>query len=92
MAEFMAYHRVSTDRQGASGLGLAAPREAGGPVPRCGRFVSERGSPLTGWAVHRIIAEAGHAASLPFPMHPYMLRHAGGFYLANKGVDTRALQ
>jgi type 1 fimbriae regulatory protein FimB/type 1 fimbriae regulatory protein FimE len=25
-------------------------------------------------------------------LHPHMLRHACGFYLANKGVDTRALQ
>ncbi|HZC01405.1 MAG TPA: hypothetical protein VE844_08590 [Gammaproteobacteria bacterium] len=28
MTEFIADDRVSTDRQGASGLGLAAPREA----------------------------------------------------------------
>jgi len=29
---------------------------------------------------------------LPFPVHPHMLRHACGFYLANKGVDTRSIQ
>jgi hypothetical protein len=28
MAEFIAYYRVSTDRQGANGLGLGAQREA----------------------------------------------------------------
>jgi integrase len=55
-------------------------------------FVSERGGPLTARAVHHIVAEAGRAAGLPFPVHPHMLRHACGFYLANKGVDTRALQ
>jgi type 1 fimbriae regulatory protein FimB/type 1 fimbriae regulatory protein FimE len=42
--------------------------------------------------VHHIVAVAGEAAGLPFPVHPHMLRHACGFYLANKGVDTRALQ
>ena len=31
-------------------------------------------------------------AQLPFPVHPHMLRHACGFYLANKGIDTRAIQ
>jgi type 1 fimbriae regulatory protein FimB/type 1 fimbriae regulatory protein FimE len=55
-------------------------------------FVSERGGPLTTRTVHHIVAEAGEAAGLPFPVHPHMLRHACGFYLANKGVDTRALQ
>jgi len=55
-------------------------------------FVSERGGPLTARAVHHIVAQAGVAAELPFPIHPHMLRHACGFYLANKGVDTRALQ
>ncbi len=55
-------------------------------------FVSERGGPLTARTVYHIIAEAGRAAGFPFPVHPHMLRHACGFYLANKGVDTRALQ
>lgn len=55
-------------------------------------FVSERGGPLTARTVHHIVAAAGEAAGLPFPVHPHMLRHACGFYWANKGVDTRALQ
>jgi type 1 fimbriae regulatory protein FimB/type 1 fimbriae regulatory protein FimE len=55
-------------------------------------FVSERGTPLTARTVYHIIAEAGRAAGFAFPVHPHMLRHACGFYLANKGVDTRALQ
>jgi site-specific recombinase XerD len=55
-------------------------------------FVSERGAPLTARTVYHIIAEAGRAAGFSFPVHPHMLRHACGFYLANKGVDTRALQ
>ena len=55
-------------------------------------FVSERGSPLSARTVHHIVAEAGRVAGFAFPLHPHMLRHACGFYLANKGVDTRALQ
>jgi integrase len=55
-------------------------------------FVSERQSPLTTRTVYHIIAEAGRAAGFAFPIHPHMLRHACGFYLANTGVDTRALQ
>ena len=55
-------------------------------------FASARGGPLTARTVHHIVAAAGVAAGLPFPVHPHMLRHACGFYLANKGVDTRALQ
>ena len=55
-------------------------------------FVSARRAPLTARTVYHIIAEAGRAAGFSFPVHPHMLRHACGFYLANKGVDTRALQ
>jgi type 1 fimbriae regulatory protein FimB/type 1 fimbriae regulatory protein FimE len=30
--------------------------------------------------------------SLPFPVHAHTLRHACGYALANKGIDTRTLQ
>jgi integrase len=55
-------------------------------------FVSERGGPLTARAVHHIVQRAGQVAGLSFPIHPHMLRHACGFYLANRGFDTRAIQ
>jgi integrase len=55
-------------------------------------FVSERGGPLTARAVRHIVLRAGKIAGLTFPIHPHMLRHACGFYLANKGIDTRAIQ
>jgi type 1 fimbriae regulatory protein FimB/type 1 fimbriae regulatory protein FimE len=35
---------------------------------------------------------SGVLAALPFPTHPHMLRHGTGYYLANKGVDTRTIQ
>lgn len=55
-------------------------------------FVSERRGPLTAASVRKIVARAGQLAGLPFPVHPHMLRHATGFYLANRGIDTRAIQ
>ncbi len=55
-------------------------------------FVSERGGPLTARAVRHMVLRAGEVAGLTFPIHPHMLRHACGFYLANKGIDTRAIQ
>jgi type 1 fimbriae regulatory protein FimB/type 1 fimbriae regulatory protein FimE len=42
--------------------------------------------------VRHIVLRAGKIAGLSFPIHPHMLRHACGFYLANKGIDTRAIQ
>ena len=55
-------------------------------------FVSERNAPLTARTVRHICARAGERAKLGFSMHPHMLRHSTGFYLANKGQDTRAIQ
>ena len=55
-------------------------------------FCSERGGPFTEDGYNRQIKRIGVAAKLPFPVHSHMLRHACGFELANKGVDTRSLQ
>jgi integrase len=54
-------------------------------------FLSERG-PFTRQAVNYIALSAGKRAKLPFRVHPHMLRHSTGFYLANKGFDTRLIQ
>jgi site-specific recombinase XerD len=40
----------------------------------------------------RMIERVGVAAGLELKAHPYMLRHACGYALANKGHDTRAIQ
>ena len=55
-------------------------------------FCSERGGPLTARTVRDIVARAGVGAKLPMPVHPHMLRHALGYYLAGLGFDTRAIQ
>jgi integrase len=55
-------------------------------------FVSERGAPFKREGIARMIERAGKAAELPFPIHAHMLRHACGYALANKGMDTRRLQ
>ena len=55
-------------------------------------FTTERGGPFSVSAFQRVVARAGEAAKLGFPAHPHMLRHACGYALANKGIDTRALQ
>ena len=55
-------------------------------------FVSERGGPLTTATVRTILTRAGELAGIAFPVHPHMLRHATGYYLASKGHDTRAIQ
>ena len=55
-------------------------------------FITERGGPLTRSTVNKLVTRAGEAARLDFPVHPHMLRHACGYYLANKGIDTRTIQ
>jgi type 1 fimbriae regulatory protein FimB/type 1 fimbriae regulatory protein FimE len=55
-------------------------------------FNSQRQGPLSARQVHTIIARAGEAAGIKFPVHPHMLRHAKGYQLASKGEDTRAIQ
>lgn len=56
-------------------------------------FVSERKGPMTVDAVRKMIRRAGRLADLGFPIHPHMLRHSTGFYLASeRREDTRAIQ
>ncbi len=55
-------------------------------------FSTERGGPLSRSTVNKLVERAGRLAGISFPVHPHMLRHACGFYLANRGVDTRTIQ
>lgn len=55
-------------------------------------FLSERKSPIKNNTVNDMFKLMGKHAGLAFPTHPHMLRHACGFYLANKGVDLRSIQ
>lgn len=55
-------------------------------------FLSERKSPIDSTTVYRMISGMGKRARLSFPIHPHMLRHGCGYYLANKGTDTRTIQ
>ncbi|MBD0364197.1 MAG: tyrosine-type recombinase/integrase [Coleofasciculus sp. C3-bin4] len=55
-------------------------------------FVSERRAAMAADTARGIIERAGQLAGIPFPVHPHMLRHACGFYLASRGHDTRAIQ
>jgi site-specific recombinase XerD len=65
-------------------------REQGDAMPYI--FTSLRGAPMTRRTVHHVVVEAGKAAGIEFPVHPHMLRHATGYFLANAGQDTRAIQ
>lgn len=47
---------------------------------------------MTAATRRKIVARAGELAGLGFPIHPNMLRHATGYYLASKGQDTRTIQ
>lgn len=54
-------------------------------------FLSERGV-FTRQAVNYLVTQTGERSKLKFRVHPHMLRHSTGFYLANKGLDTRLVQ
>ena len=58
-------------------------------------FTSERGGPMSVDAVQLVVKRAGQLAEIGFRVHPHMLRHACGFYLANQPDtcnDTRLIQ
>lgn len=55
-------------------------------------FVGERAKSLTPAAIAKIIQRAATQADLPLSVHPHMLRHACGYYLAEQGLPTRDIQ
>ena len=59
-----------------------------------GQFIlqSERGGPISAAGFRIMLARTGKAAGFAWLVHPHQLRHATGYALANKGVDTRTLQ
>lgn len=55
-------------------------------------FLSRQGRPLTRQRVHQLISQLGEQANIAVASHPHMLRHACGYALADRGVDTRLIQ
>jgi site-specific recombinase XerD len=55
-------------------------------------FQSERAEKMTRSAFWRIASQAGERAGLPVKTYAHQLRHACGYYLANKGCDLRLIQ
>ena len=54
-------------------------------------FLSERG-PMTRQSINYLVEQNGKRAKLNFKVNQHMLRHSTGYYLANKGCDTRLIQ
>lgn len=79
-------HRLQADE-------LAALETLKEQYPGCySLFVGERGEALTPGAIAKIIQRAGELADLSLPVHPHMLRHSCGYYLAEQGLPTRDIQ
>ena len=55
-------------------------------------FQSERAKKMSRSAFWRIVSQAGDRAGLPVRAYAHQLRHACGYYLANKGCDLRLIQ
>ena len=54
-------------------------------------FLSERGM-MTRQAINYLVNQIGKKAILDFKVTPHSIRHSTGYYLANKGYDTRLIQ
>jgi site-specific recombinase XerD len=55
-------------------------------------FQSERAEKMSGSAFWRMVSEAGDRTGLSVKVYAHQLRHAWGYYLANKGYDLRLIQ
>jgi type 1 fimbriae regulatory protein FimB/type 1 fimbriae regulatory protein FimE len=57
-------------------------------------FTSERGGPMSPAGFRKLLARLGASIAplVDLKVHPHALRHATGYALVNKGIDTRTLQ
>ena len=55
-------------------------------------FTGNRRTPMSERTISHIVHQAGELAGFDFTVHAHLLRHACGYSLANKGVDTRTIQ
>ena len=53
--------------------------------------MSERGAPLSANGFFKTLSRAAESIGMA-DVHPHLLRHACGYDLANRGVDTRGIQ
>ena len=64
-----------------------------GPDMECDwLFATREGKVLSRQQFYNIIRGLGKQAGCSFDPHPHMLRHACGFALADRGIDTRLIQ
>ena len=72
---------------------IRALRKLQRDYPKCPFvFQSSRKGPMCPDTIAGVVVSVGILADLPFPVHAHMLRHGTGYYLANRGVDTRTIQ
>jgi type 1 fimbriae regulatory protein FimB/type 1 fimbriae regulatory protein FimE len=56
-------------------------------------FTTERGGPMSAAGFRKMLSRLADEAGMgALKVHPHALRHATGYALVNKGLDTRALQ
>jgi type 1 fimbriae regulatory protein FimB len=56
-------------------------------------FVSEQRQPISRATVNLMVTNVARAAGLSqLAIHPHMLRHSCGYWLANRGADSRLIQ
>ena len=54
-------------------------------------FMNERKAPVTAAGFRKMLSTVGAACGLP-QVHPHMLRHSCGFYMADRHEDVRVVQ
>ena len=55
-------------------------------------FISQQGGPFTTSGISNILKRGVKYTNILFPIHPHMLRHSCGYYLANNNHSLRAIQ